>query len=72
MTGIHFAVCCLALLVGSYFGVGKSDAELEDVVWSPAEYHAETVALKALPWYKNYRVHGLILIILVALILLAY
>ncbi len=72
MTGIHFAICCFAIIVGSLSGIGKSDIELKDLVWSPAEYHAETTVLKELPWYKNYRYQGLILIAIVILILLAY
>jgi len=72
MTGIHFLVSCLALIIGSMAGKGKPDIELKDLVWSPAEYRNETVALKALPWYKNYRYQGLILVLIVILILLVY
>lgn len=72
MTGIHFAISCLAVIVGSMTGQSKTAAELKDVVWSPAEYHAETASLQSLPWYKNYRYQGLALIIMVIIILLTY
>ena len=72
MTGIHFAISCLALIVGSMTGTGKSEEELRNVVWSPAEFQAETAAMQALPWYKNYRYQGVGLVILVIIILLIY
>lgn len=72
MTGIHFAISCLAIIIGSMTSTGKTAAQLSDVVWTPAEYHAETEELKAYPWYKNYRYQGLGLVILVIIILLMY
>ena len=72
MTGIHFGICCAAMVVGSMMGTGKTAAELAQVVWTPAEYHAESKELEGLPWWKNYRYQGAILVVLVILILLAY
>ena len=72
MTVVHFAICCLAIVFGSKTSTGKSAEALDKVVWTPAEYHAETAEIAALPWYKNYRYQGLALVIIVIIILLVY
>ncbi len=69
---IHFLICCVVLYVFSLFGESKTDAELAKVVWTRAEFENETVSLRDLAWYKNYRYQGIGLLILVALILLMY
>lgn len=72
MTGIHFAICCVAMILGSLSAPDKTEEELTEVVWSKQEYAEETVRLKELPWYKNYRIHGFILVVIVAIILLIF
>jgi len=72
MTGIHFAICCVAMVIGSLSGDHKSEKELHEVVWSAKSYKDETLKLAELPWYKNYRVHGIILLIIVGIILIVY
>ncbi len=72
MTGIHFAICCIAMVIGSLTGYNKTKEELGDTVWSAEEFRQETVALSKLPWYYNYRIHGLILVAIVIVILLIY
>jgi len=68
----HFIIVCGTIFAFSLSGVNKSEAELAKVVWTTAEYNNETVELKDLPWYKNYRVQSLLLIILVIIILFIY
>ena len=72
MTGIHFALCCLAMYIGSLLGEKPSAEVVANMVWTPDEYRAESKALKALPFYKNYRFHALILVIITAIILIIY
>lgn len=72
MAGIHFAISALALVIGSMTGTGKSEEELANVVWSPAEFRAETAEIQHLPWYKNYRYQGVGLVVIVIIILLIY
>jgi len=69
---LHFLVCCLVAFIGSYFGSNKSEAELAKVVWTSDNYHEETISLKAYPWYKNYRIQAICLIVVTAIILLVY
>ena len=70
MTGIHFAVCCLAMWLGSKGYV--STVDLSNVVWNKSEYDEETAALQSLPWYKNYRYQAAGLVIIVVIILLMF
>ncbi len=69
---LHFVICCVAIYVGSSFGTAKEEAQLAQVVWNKTSFAEESVSLKELPWYKNYRYQGLLLIVLVIIILLVY
>ncbi len=68
----HFLISCLAIFVGSLFGEHKPDSELAKVVWTPQELRNETVQLRELPWYKNYRVHGAFLVVVIIIIAIIY
>ncbi len=72
MTTFHFLLSCLAMVMGSLLGEKGREEELEDVVWSKKDYANESIQLKALPWYKNYRYHAAFLIVIVIVILIAY
>ncbi len=68
---VHFLICCLVLYIFSLFGTAKPEAELAKVVWTSEEIKNETISLRELPWYKNYRIQAVALIILVIIILIA-
>ncbi len=68
----HFLACCLVIFGFSLMGTHKPDAELAKVVWSSTDFKNETVSLKDIPWYKNYRIQALLLMALTAVILLVY
>ncbi|MDX1629613.1 MAG: hypothetical protein R3345_12990, partial [Fulvivirga sp.] len=70
--GIHFAICCLAMIIGSLTSDKAPEADLEKTVWSVRSYRAETAKLAEEPWYKNYRIQGVILVIIVIIILIVY
>lgn len=69
---IHFILCCITVYLFSSFGEHKPEAELAKVVWTAEQFAEETVELKSIPWYKNYRYQALGLILLVIIILLRY
>ena len=69
---LHFVICCVVLFVFSLFGQNKPESELAKVVWTKDNFQQETLSLKEVPWYKNYRIQALALIALTLLILLAY
>ena len=68
----HFIICCSVLLIFSLFGTSKKDSELAQVVWTKEEFNSETISLRDLPWYKNYRYQAIILLAMVAVILFIY
>lgn len=72
MTGIQFAVSVVAMVIGSYLAAPPSREVVEKTVWSPKGFHKESEELKSLPWYKNYRYQGVILVGIVVVILLVY
>ncbi len=68
----HFIICCVVLYLGSLFGKRMPESELAQVVWTTDNYTEETIALKELAWYKNYRIQALLLIALTVIILFVY
>jgi len=52
----------IALLV-SHFSAASSPEKLNDYVWSKSIWISETEELRGLPWYKNFRVVSVILIL---------
>ena len=69
---LHFAICCLAMYLGSMTAPAPSAATLTNTIWTKAEYDEESHSLADLPWYKNYRYQGLGLVIAVIIILIVY
>lgn len=67
----HFLISCMAMIFGSLLAKEES-TETNEAVWTVASYHKESAELEALPWYQNYRIHGIILVILVIIILIIY
>lgn len=49
-----------------------AEKDVSDLVWTPAFFRAETEELKALPLYKNYRVHAVGLLAIAAGIIIAF
>jgi SSS family solute:Na+ symporter len=63
---ILFAVS-LALLVGvSWLTPGPSPETVARYVWTPAFFRSETGALAGVPWFRNYRVLAVLLLLVTA------
>jgi hypothetical protein len=60
------------MIIGSLSGEKSSEEVVAETVWSPAGYKAETIQLQSIPWFKNYRVHAFILVVIVVVILLIF
>ncbi|PIQ47980.1 MAG: sodium transporter [Cytophagales bacterium CG12_big_fil_rev_8_21_14_0_65_40_12] len=77
-TGIHFlyivpVLFVLAIifnLIFSSFSPAPTDEKLQGMIWSKKIYNEETKELVGLPWYKNYRVLSVILLIITAIIVI--
>lgn len=65
---VLLVVSGLALVLISRRTPPPDDQTVQDYTWSPALYRAETKELAELPWYKNYRIHSAILLVLMALL----
>ena len=72
VAGIHFAICCIVLWVVSLMTAPPPKEKLASTVWTPAEYNNETIELRTLPWYKNYRYQAVGLLVILGIILLYY
>ncbi len=72
MAGIHFTICSLTIYIFSMLTGTPSAEKLNSTIWTVDEYRKETLTLKELPWYKNYRYQAMILLLIVGLILLNY
>ncbi len=71
MATIHFFISCLAMVIGSLLSSKQADG-YEGAVWSSDEFSKETLSLKSIPWYKNYRYQGAILVVIVIIILIIF
>jgi len=68
---LHFFISCVAMVIGSLISSKPATAG-EGTVFSWASYREETLELNARPWYKNYRLHGLLLVGAVIIILIIF
>ena len=69
---VHFFISCIAMYVGSLTTAAPALEIVQNTIWTIAEYERETEDLRGLPWYKNYRIQGIILILITAVILFVY
>ena len=65
-----FAVCVVFNIVISNLTAPPPAEKVEKMTWSKSIYQAETVELKEVPWYQNYRILSIILLILTAAIVI--
>ena len=63
---IVFAVCCVAMLAGSLSTPAPDRAAVEQYLWTPDTYRAETKELEGTPWYANFRVLAVIIVLISA------
>lgn len=70
--GILFVICSISLIVVSLLTPPPSEDKVKDITWSGNVYRKETLELKSLPFYKNYRVQAVILMILLVVILIIF
>ena len=75
-TNIHFllqvpilmVICVLTNLLISNLTSAPPAEKIKGLIWTKSIYVAETKELQGLPWYKNYRVLSILLLVLTALI----
>ena len=65
---ILFVFCSIVLVVVSLLTAPPAAEKVEAMTWRKKMFTDETVELASLPWYKNYRILSLILLIPTALV----
>lgn len=76
LTDIHFLLmafimwilCSLVHIVVSIQTSGPTEEQVKDFTWNKKLFQEETQELKALPWYQNYRILAVILLIITAIV----
>ncbi|MBC8207031.1 MAG: sodium/solute symporter [Kiritimatiellales bacterium] len=79
VSSIHFlyvapilcVVSAFALVIGSRTGAPPT-AEQVSVCWTPNFFRHETIELKTVPWFRNYRVWAVVLLALTAWLVIAF
>lgn len=69
--GVSFALSCASMVLFSLV-TPSSGKEVDDLVWTPAIFRAETRELAAKPAYLNYRYQSVVLLVVTAAIVVAY
>ncbi len=78
ITGIHFllqvpllfAICAILNFIISNAGAPPPAEKVDEMTWNRRIFTAETKELKGTPWYMNYRVLSVLLLILTAFIVI--
>jgi SSS family solute:Na+ symporter len=61
---IIFSICTFIVIVVSMFTKERPYSEIESIVWKKSIYTTETIEMKGLAWYNNYRILSVILIVI--------
>ncbi len=69
---ILFIICVLILVFGSLATAPPDEKKVAELTWTTKFYQAETEELKELPWFKNYRVLSLILLVITAILVVMF
>ncbi len=67
-----FLACAIIHLLVSLLTAPPPADKVEEYTWHTGMYRAETEELKGLPWYKNYRVLAVLLLILTAIFVISF
>jgi len=80
LTDIHFLyiapvlfVASVILLIGGSLTTAPPDEErVAPYMWTPKFYHAETEELRQYPWYQNYRILSLGLLVVTIAVVISF
>jgi SSS family solute:Na+ symporter len=67
---IFFVISCILNIAVSSLSPAPPSDKTDGMIWTKKIYTDETAELDALPWYKNYRILSVILIIVTAIIVI--
>ena len=72
MAAIILIITILTIVVVSLLTEAPDIEKVQAYIWSKKDFQAETEELKALPWYKNYRVLSVLLLLLTAIVVIMF
>jgi SSS family solute:Na+ symporter len=64
---ILFALSLIIIVAVSFVTTASSEATLDRFLWKPSFYREESADLAGVPWFKNYRVLSVLLLVLTVL-----
>ena len=70
--GILFLICTFSIVVVSLFTPPPAEDKIREITWSAKVYQKETLELNHLPFYKNYRLQAVALMVLLIVILVIF
>ncbi|MDJ0841670.1 MAG: sodium:solute symporter [Acidobacteriota bacterium] len=70
--GILFIISGLVLVLVSLATAEPDAAKVEACTWTAALYREDGEALRGLPWYRNYRLGALVLLVITAVVVIAF
>lgn len=71
-TGILFVICAATIFIVSLATSPPPEDKVEGMTWTRKIYDAETIELRGIPWYQNYRILSIILLILTAIVVIMF
>jgi SSS family solute:Na+ symporter len=69
---ILFLVSSLVMLAASRLSAAPEPGRLDGYVWTRADYRRDSAALADSPWWANYRLHSLLLLLMTAAVVVAF
>jgi len=67
-TFVLFVLCFIVHVVVSLMTEKPSEEQIKNLTWSPRLIKEETEELRGLPWYQNYRILAILLLIVTAVV----
>jgi SSS family solute:Na+ symporter len=68
MTGILTLICAIIHISVSFATPAQADEDIQDYIYNKKFFDEDTESLKGLPWYQNFRILSVILLVITALI----
>jgi len=72
LAGIIFVACAVILMVFSYLFPEKEQRDLSKLIWTRTHFREETLELSDLPFYKNYRLQAILLVVVIVAMLIIF
>lgn len=72
LAGIIFLLCSLTLIIGSLLMPESKERDWDKLIYTRKYYNDESTAIAHLPFYKNYRLLSVALVITVAIMLIIF